>query len=333
MTFNSSFIHKISYGIVAMFLVTTLSTVVSPSVHAQVVGPDLPSQYTLLEPLPCIPGNGVVCEAGTQKTTVNFKEYIQYAFNLVIALAAVAAVFMIVWGGFQYMTSDAWSQKSEGIKKARTAVYGLLLVLCSYLILRTIDPRLVEIPDTLVPKLELKYDKNTVSKFFNDVAEEADQYGFKVDELQRASVTSKENAERAMIDLEDLYDEYAEMERAGTLTEQDMAMFHERQAKIEDDIQKNLSTGTSQQYSTILAIQERQAAELTPDNSDSKQELTEHLAGLRGNVERWYSTGLAKLQGVSNPADPEAAKALLDAKNSALQTIANKEAEYGIKKK
>src|SRR5258706_6141157 len=112
--------------------------------------------YTLLEPLPCVPGNGVACTAGQLKTEVNFRDYVQYMFNLLIAIAAVAAVFMIVWGGLQYMTQDSYTGKSAGLEKFRNAVLGLILVLCAYLILRTIDPRLVEIPASFVPQLELK---------------------------------------------------------------------------------------------------------------------------------------------------------------------------------
>ena len=122
--------------------------------------------YTLLEPLPCVNGNGIDCVAGTQIEKVNFKDYVQYMFNLLIALAAVAAVFMIVWGGFEYMSAEAPGMKSDGLKKVENAIYGLLLVLCSYLILRTVDPRLVEIPSTLVKPLNIQYKADEISAFF-----------------------------------------------------------------------------------------------------------------------------------------------------------------------
>jgi hypothetical protein len=57
--------------------------------------------YTLLAPLPCIEGNGVTCGgSGTLLKEATFQGYVQYAFNLFIAIAAVAAVFMTVYGGF-----------------------------------------------------------------------------------------------------------------------------------------------------------------------------------------------------------------------------------------
>ncbi len=136
--------------------------------------------YTLLEPLPCVPGNGVTCTAGTQITSPDFETYVQYMFNLAIAIAAVSAVFMIVWGGFQYMTSEAPGVKSDGLKKVQNAVYGLLLVLSSFLILKTIDPRLVAIPSTLVKPLELEriegYVPGQLGDFFNQIASEAANY-------------------------------------------------------------------------------------------------------------------------------------------------------------
>ncbi len=119
--------------------------------------------YTLLEPLPCIPNatpaaDDPCTKAGEIQTKLNFKYYVQYMFNLLIAVAAVASVFMIVYGGFQYMSTDSWQGKSDGLSKVKNALLGLLLVLTSYIILRTIDPRLVAIPTTLVPPLNIQYE-------------------------------------------------------------------------------------------------------------------------------------------------------------------------------
>lgn len=141
----------------------------------------VPTTYTPLAPLPNL-------ETLQLEKTVNFRGYVTYAFNLLIAIGAVAAVFMITWGGFEYMTTDAVQGKSEGLAKIQNAIYGLLLILTSYLILRTIDPRFVSIPDTLVPPIQsctstiktncLNTDRNTafidslkltLLKFQNDI--------------------------------------------------------------------------------------------------------------------------------------------------------------------
>src|ERR1044072_9671703 len=67
--------------------------------------------YSLLAPLPCIPTPAriedgqnipaVVCPGGELQnvSTTTFQSYIQFAFNLAIAAAAVAAVLMMVFGG------------------------------------------------------------------------------------------------------------------------------------------------------------------------------------------------------------------------------------------
>jgi hypothetical protein len=154
-----------------LFVMNTLIfTMLSLSMIGQIVQPSTAQaaetntgeiQYTLLEPLPCIPGDGVTCNEGEMQTSVNFETYVQYIFNLIIAFAAVAAVLMIVWGGFKYVTSDSFLGKNEGKKVIMQALQGLLLVLCSYLILRTIDPRLVAIPSTIVTPLEIKCASDT----------------------------------------------------------------------------------------------------------------------------------------------------------------------------
>jgi hypothetical protein len=112
-------------------------------------------KYAVLAPLPCIEGNGIECEGGNGalQKEVDFKTYVQYTINLLIALSAVTAVVMIVWGGIEYMFNNSFTSKKSGLERAQNAIYGLLLVLSSYIILRTIDPRLVEIPNTLVPQL------------------------------------------------------------------------------------------------------------------------------------------------------------------------------------
>ena len=54
-----------------------------------------PDGYTLLEPLPCIPGNGVSCDSGTQITSPDFSTYVQYIFNLFIANGYSALTYII----------------------------------------------------------------------------------------------------------------------------------------------------------------------------------------------------------------------------------------------
>ncbi len=70
--------------------------------------------------------------------------FISGLFNLLIAVAVVLAVLMIIIGGFQYMTTDSWQKKSDGLQKVKDAFIGLGMALLAYLILWTINPCLVE---------------------------------------------------------------------------------------------------------------------------------------------------------------------------------------------
>jgi hypothetical protein len=71
------------------------------------------------------------------------EKYLPGLFNLAIGLAAAFAVLMIVWGGVQYMTTDAVLGKSAGKERIKNAIWGLVLVISAWLILYTINPNLL----------------------------------------------------------------------------------------------------------------------------------------------------------------------------------------------
>lgn len=95
---------------------------------------------TLLAPLP---GTTESCSGGVCQTTL--QTYLPNLFKLLIGLSAVWAVVMIVIGGFQYMTTDAFSGKEEGKARIWGAVKGLFLVIGAWLILNEINPNLLKI--------------------------------------------------------------------------------------------------------------------------------------------------------------------------------------------
>lgn len=79
----------------------------------------------------------------TTPTANTFANFLAMVFNFGIAAAVVLALIMTIWGGITYMTTDSWMGKAEGIDKIKDAGYGLGLALVSWLILYTINPRLV----------------------------------------------------------------------------------------------------------------------------------------------------------------------------------------------
>ncbi len=145
--------------------------------------------YTLLEPLPCIDGTesekSASCAKNNTVTDMPLEDYIGYVFKFAIALAAFLAVIMIIWGGFEYMTTEAITGKSDARKRIQDALTGLLMVLASYLILRTIDPRLVEI-NTSIPKIVIKTDdvSNFLGALDQSLAEIANDERAKINALE-----------------------------------------------------------------------------------------------------------------------------------------------------
>ncbi len=94
-------------------------------------------EYIPLAPLP-------LAKDGALLTTYTISTYLSGMFKLIIALGAAFAVLMGITGGIQYVASGIAPAARKGAKERITnAIIGLIIVLTSYLILNTIDPRLV----------------------------------------------------------------------------------------------------------------------------------------------------------------------------------------------
>jgi hypothetical protein len=102
-------------------------------------------EYTLLAPIPL---GGKITE--TLDGEGIFQDYLPGIFKTVIAFAAVLATVRIIWGGILYMSTDAIQGKSQGKTYITESIYGLVLISAAWLILYTINPKLVDI------KLDLK---------------------------------------------------------------------------------------------------------------------------------------------------------------------------------
>jgi hypothetical protein len=150
-------------------------------------------QYTLLEPLPC---ENLRANCTTEK--VKFEQYVNIAFKLMFSLAIIIAIFRIVTGGFLYMTTDAVSGKHDGIEQIKTALWALLLIFGSYLILYFIDPKLVQIRKAIVEPLNLTA---TSTRALGELIDQLDRINElhdareKADELQRLANELKAKAE------------------------------------------------------------------------------------------------------------------------------------------
>ncbi|MFH0853892.1 MAG: pilin [bacterium] len=73
-------------------------------------------------------------------------QYILAWFNYLVGAIGIIAVMMISWGGIKWITSGGNSSQVEDAKgKIKNAVMGIVLLLCTYTIFKTINPRLLNL--------------------------------------------------------------------------------------------------------------------------------------------------------------------------------------------
>ncbi|MBX4210602.1 pilin [Candidatus Parcubacteria bacterium] len=103
-------------------------------------------EYTPLAPLPgTTNGPCSVLNTTDPNCKATVESYIPGLYKLLIGIAGVFAIVMITFGGIQYMSSEAIGGKEAAKARINGAIWGLVLVVSSALILLTIDPRLLNL--------------------------------------------------------------------------------------------------------------------------------------------------------------------------------------------
>ena len=102
--------------------------------------------YIPLEPLPC--PNGPCDQSGT-----DFPAFVSTVFKVLIGFGGLFAVVMIVIAGIGYMLSESAIDTSKAKSRAQAALWGLLLLAGSWLILNTINPNLLKFDLTSINSL------------------------------------------------------------------------------------------------------------------------------------------------------------------------------------
>jgi len=123
-------------------------------------------------------GTGLI---GSTNAIESVGTFVKGAFRLGIAAAIILSVIMIILGGLQTMTTDSVFKKEEGMNKVKSAIYGLLLALCTIAILATINPKIVEFKldfgktTVVVKPIDVLSDQEYASKLMKEgyTAEEA----------------------------------------------------------------------------------------------------------------------------------------------------------------
>ena len=96
----------------------------------------------------CIPDPITGSSAGCK--TIDPIQVVKNIYGVSIGIAALLAVAMIIWAGVEYVTTAAVGGKSAAKEKWQGAIVGLLLLLSSYIILRTVNISLVNINEDLM---------------------------------------------------------------------------------------------------------------------------------------------------------------------------------------
>jgi len=269
--------------------------------------------YTLLEPLPCLGGPGSNCVVGEPIKELQLGGFFQYAFNLLIGLAAVLAVFMVVWGGFEYATSDAWSEKNEGKKKLWNAIIGLLMVLTAFIVLKAVNPSLVAIPKTLpqinIPKPQLE----SPISLFQRLTDEAAIYKLNYEKSRIAMEEAKSKTADLITDLDDLY--IQGQEAINNADEGAILRIEQQIALIDGQIREQQAIAVTELRRSIMA----KDLFILTENAVEISELD--LDNTKRKIVSQYETGIRQLQNIQNPQDQIQTQRLEDMKAYSLAII------------
>ncbi len=118
-------------------------------------------------------------------SNTEFHELIAYLYGWGIGLGALFTFIMLVWGGFEYMTSAGDPGKlKNAIKRITTTLLGLALLLSSWLVLNTINPALTTLEplpplwdDSDYEDVELDYEEEDTACAFVILYDDPDFQG------------------------------------------------------------------------------------------------------------------------------------------------------------
>jgi len=88
---------------------------------------------------------------------ISIAEYIKRLYQFGVGIAGILAVGMIAAGAvYRIINAGNSSKQQEGTEMIKSAIWGVVLLLGSYLILRTVNPRLVELKEPELEEIQYK---------------------------------------------------------------------------------------------------------------------------------------------------------------------------------
>lgn len=176
----------------------------APSITLAISVSDAP--YIPLAPIPGTVTEGCDFTSTSAKCQTTFMTYLNGAYKTAIGVAGMLAVVMIIWWGFQYVITASEGGKTDSREGITNALIGLLLTLGSWLIVYTINPKLVQMRFDMEKTAE--YAPTDLQKAFNDKIIEYQQNNTE-NAKQRSAVQkeikAKEEAIQNSINNQDAY--------------------------------------------------------------------------------------------------------------------------------
>lgn len=77
--------------------------------------------------------------------STSLTDFINKLFQTALALGAILAVLRLAFAGYMYMTTDIWGKKGEAKTIIGEVVMGILLLFSIYLILKQINPQILNL--------------------------------------------------------------------------------------------------------------------------------------------------------------------------------------------
>jgi len=128
------------------------------------------SRYNFLAPLgsiKCMDSNNTtnpVRADGTRECiSSNIGDYLNFIFKFGIGLCAALAVVMLIINGITYMGDESIFGKTEAKKKMIGAIFGLIIILASWIILNTINPDLTGVNGLKIDQAQVTIENFDVS--------------------------------------------------------------------------------------------------------------------------------------------------------------------------
>lgn len=122
---------------------------VVPNVLAQT--PTAPATNAAPAPVPITLGIPI----GNVRQVSGLAEYINLGYRYMVSIVLIAAIIMVVWGGFRYLLGSAnIGNVQRGKEIIRDAVVGMLIVIGAFVILNTVNPRTVELRNLTLSNIQ-----------------------------------------------------------------------------------------------------------------------------------------------------------------------------------